>query len=287
MTAALRDETAAVLVAFHPDTALAEHARAALHHACRLVVVDNTPGPAAPVLDAVAALDGAELIRLGDNAGLASALNVGVERLSPAPPAWVLLLDQDTALREGFSAAVAGACADPGAGIVGVNFVNSRTGRAMYPETGGPVAVPFVITSGSLVRWPCLLATGPFAADYFVDAIDVEYGLRARACGWAVVRVPGVGMDHGMGNVTVNRVLGYARATSEYSPLRHYYMARNVVATALRHGWRERAWLVETLVSRAKFVALTLVMERGRVAKLRAIVRGTLHGLAGRMGPAR
>lgn len=284
-----KSDIVAVVVTYHPSDMVTRNVTATLCHADRVCVIDNTPGDAPAVLEQLGGMPGVEVHRMGRNAGIASALNRGLtEALGTAGCEWVLLLDQDTVLWPSYGDVVRRAvrAAGPRVGMVGVNFINDQSGRPYIPPAMGITDVPFVVNSGTMLRTACVQEIGGFRDDFFIDYVDIEYGLRARRHGYGVVLSSEVAMDHGMAEVAENRVLGYTRQTSNYRPVRHYYMARNFVVTARAYARTETAWLRREVVQRLKLTALTLAMEPHRRGAIVCMARGYLDGLRGRMGEA-
>lgn len=281
-------DTIALLVAYHPGEGLGERVRAALAHAARVVVVDNAPGPAAAEVAALKGVENVAVHRMGRNAGIAAALNVGLRRAVAEGYAWAILLDHDTTLRPAYASAVRDAVRQSPrrVGVVGVNFENPTTGLLHRPETGAPQEVPYVVSSGSMLRISAVRDVGLCRDDFFIDYVDVEYCLRMRRNGYAVVLSPVVAMTHEMGQMAANKVATHERVTANYTPARHYYMARNFWVTAREHARREPAWVAAEVKAKAKLTALTLVMEPARLSKLTCMLRGYADGFRGRMGEA-
>jgi rhamnosyltransferase len=91
-------EVCAILVSYHPDAELPRRATRILEQAGALVIVDNGSGEAThEMLRRIAADSRVSLVLNPRNLGIASALNLGVERARALGFAWVLLLDQDSA----------------------------------------------------------------------------------------------------------------------------------------------------------------------------------------------
>ena len=280
--------TIALLVAYYPGEGLGERVSAALAHAARVVVVDNAPGPATAEVAALDGLGGVVVHRMGRNAGIAAALNVGLRQAMDGGYAWAILLDHDTTLRPPYAGAVRDAVRQSRrrVGVVGVNFENPTTGLLHRPETGAPREVPYVVSSGSMLRVSAVRDVGLCREDFFIDYVDIEYCLRMRRSGYAVVLSPVVAMSHEMGQMGANTLATHERVTSNYTPARHYYMARNFWVTAREYARREPTWMAREVREKAKLTLLTLAMEPSRLSKLRCMVRGYADGLRGRTGEA-
>lgn len=289
-----RERTAAALVLFHPDEAVRARIDLALANCAIVYVVDNTPAGQATII----LPEGGSVVLLaaGTNLGLGAAYNRCFERAQADGFDWVVTLDQDTDLHADYltrlaaelEAAPSALAGDPhrAIGVVGPAFINPALPDQVEHRHGDLVAVEAVVSSGSLTSVDCWRATGGFDEKLFIDFVDTQFCLRAGAAGYAVVSVGVPLMTHGMGNTRKQSILRgrYSRMTSSYPPLRHYYIARNAILTARTPGVPVADWARREAVRRAKFTALSLLMEPGRGAIAAATLRGIADGLRGRGG---
>lgn len=300
----------AVVVTYRPDlestTALLE---ALVPQVASLVVVDNGSGrTTVEALRSTARALGAHVLPMGANQGIAAAQNAGIDWARGEGAAFVLLSDQDSLphpdmverLLAGFDRATADTIAGrrPPVAAVGPVTVDARNEgaallfsaqrwgprRAELPdEDGALVQAAFLIASGCLVSTDALAAVGPMNDAWFIDHIDLEWGLRARQAGYAVYGVVGAGLDHALGDRT-QRIPGRERDVHIHSPERNYYMARNTVLL-IRSGlmsawWR---WGYAGWITKYSVFYVLAVPPRARRAAL--LARGLWHGVRGRTGP--
>lgn len=287
------ENTAAVVVTRNPGPDLAERARSLRRQVLAVLVVDNgSSGEGAGALDALEDREGIRIDRLGENRGVAAALNRGIEAAREAGAAWALLLDQDTRPREGLMEGLAAAFEDcpfrERVAVLGANYVHPDTGLPGLPAGGDGVwtEVPAVITAGSLLRLAAARDVGPFREDFFVDHVDHEWCLRARRAGWRVVATTERLMEQPVGDAAVRRLAGWTTTTSGHPPVRRYYQTRNLVLLARAHLRHEPRWILRTVVDHLRRVGRLAVFEEDRGAKLRAVARGAADGLRGRTGRA-
>jgi rhamnosyltransferase len=287
--------TGAVVVFFHPDAACVERANR-LSAVMRCVVVDNTPAS-----EQRGALDlSPEVVYLpnGENVGIATAINQGVNHLIGAGYEFVFLFDQDSeppaamltelpALLAGVNrtfvqAALIGPAYDD-ARLGGVApFVRFRIGglERVAPVGNELIDVDFLISSGSCLDVRCWSSIGAMDDSLFIDFVDVEWCLRAKRSGFRVLGVPWIRMRHELGCEPV-RVLG--RIYPMHSPLRHYYLFRNAVALIKRRDLPFRWKSAELLKLPVRLVVYAL-MPNQRKAHLSMALRGFYDGCIGRMG---
>lgn len=294
----------AVVVTFEPDlTATTELLRALVPQVDTVVLVDNGSAGGAEALRAELEPAGGELVALGRNEGIAAAQNMGIARARELGARAVLLSDQDSVpapdmvarLLDGLVRAQAEHGAVAAVGPVTVDernagaallFSDHRWGprRATVPaDEGALVPATFLIASGCLVDVAALDVVGDMNADWFIDHIDLEWGLRARRAGYRLFGVVGAGLAHSLGD-RVQRIPGRERDVHIHSPVRNYYMARNTVLL-VRSGLLHRAWQVGYLAWITKYSCFYVLAVGPRLRRARLLVRGLRDGLRGRTGP--
>lgn len=295
----------AVVVAYRPDAARLDALLARLApQVAHLVVVDNSDtGADREAVAHAASAHRARLLGDGVNAGVGAAQNRGIAACLAAGARSVLLFDDDSlpdaglvdALSRGLerARALGGRVAAVGPWAFDEREPASPLVFGATPRgprrVSGPgddlVSVAFLLASGCLIDARALADVGPMREDLFIDHVDLEWGVRARAKGWALYALAGVPMAHRLGE-RVRRIgwLG-GRAVHLHSPLRNYYLVRNTLLLvrerALPAGWRVGylAWL-------AKYVAYNLLAVAPRAQRARAAVRAIADALRGRAGPA-
>jgi rhamnosyltransferase len=297
----------AVVVAFNPDAEVLRALLAQLvRQTARVHLVDNTPGGSA--VASSAGFPHGESVRLrvlGENFGLATALNIGIADARAAGAAFVLLSDQDSKpsddmvgqLHQAYQALAGNGLR---VGAVGPVYIDLNTGLAMpfqveipgrffyghvrpRPEDP-PVAVIGLITSGTLLPIAVIDDVGGMRDEFFIDYVDVEWCHRARAKGWRLYGCGQARMEQALGERGM-RVwyLGW-RAESAYPPQRVYYRVRNFLRVCvlspigwrwkLRHGW----YTLGVVYSQTVFGS-------HRLKALGASISGVVDGVLGRMGP--
>lgn len=297
----------AVVVAFLPEAqSFAALLGALSPQVAAIHVIDNTPANDCRVdkLLVELALPNVQLVRLGENYGIAKALNVGIEAAQRAGATHVLLSDQDSLPSADMVVGLLSAMLELESqgrrvAAVGPSFMDHvsthayrfqvlRQGQWFYSNQEPTEAIPHVqtlslITSGSLLRAETIRALGSMREDFFVDYVDVEWSHRALAHGYELFGTHYASMSHYMGDRTLRVWAGSWRNLSEYSPMRLYYRVRNFVYMLrlgyVPLGWKIRAswfWLGESYAH--------VIFSRARLASFRMIVRGLWDGLRGRMG---
>jgi len=259
-----------------------------------VVVVDNGSDPAAlAMLQSLAAGPRIALLPNFANLGVARALNLGVARAAAMGYAWVLLLDQDSIVDEGMMAAliaVRAAYPTPDRlGVIGAGFRDINKSAPDAPAAPGGEEwedVESVITSGSLISLATYAELGPFREEFFIDYVDSDYCFRARARGYRIIKTRRALMAHAIGAQSRHNLLGIEKWTSNHSPDRRYYIARNDTVMLREYGrYPLGLWAAKSLGRRVRTGKRVLLYEKMKAAKLVAILQGWWDGVRGHLGP--
>jgi hypothetical protein len=266
----------ACLDALHVDLEVA-----GLDQRCDVWVVDN------------ASADGsADLVRqrypwvrlepLADNRGFTAANNLALRHWLAAGdggPAWLLLLNPDTAVRPGAIATLIAALeAAPDAAMAGPALVypngdfqhaafhfpgvvqtwldlvpiarladsrfNGRYPRARY-SAGQPFDVDFVLGACMLLRRTAVQRVGPLDERYFMYCEEIDWCRRLRAAGWRTLCVPGATvLHHGGASTAQFQAFSFVqlwRSRRRYFAQHGGPVQRALVGAALRVGLALRA----------------------------------------------
>ena len=292
----------AVIVSYHPEpVALLSLVDGLVPQVGAVVVVDNaSEGGWQPALDEKMSAVGGALLLQTHNVGLAAAQNLGIEWARSNGYRYVLLLDQDS---------------EPGAGIVvsllsalqalsttykvaavGPRFHDRRedrdapfvrihfpVNRKFWCESDGqPIACDFLISSGALIPMEVLDRVGSMDAGLFIDNVDLEWGFRARAQGYALYGVCTATMNHRLGDSRRELPFGLGQVIV-HGPVRLYYMMRNRLRL-YRMPHTPGVWVAQDLPRVLVKLLLFGVLIGPRARNLRCMLRGLWDGLHGRQG---
>lgn len=288
---------AAVIAAFNPDDDLLANAAAIRAQVDELVVVDDcSSAPAAAGIFSRLGEQGVTVLAMPRNAGIAAALNRGVEELqSTTSPEFILTFDQDSLPVADY---VDNALATYERAIAGgerVGFVSAQSfsGHAV-PDLGqanGFSEAFDPMQSGFFIPESTFSALGTFETGFFIDCVDSEYTVRARAAGFRVLIGTGCEVKHRLGARIPARVFGLPLrfrgnelSFNYYSPFRMYYIMRNGT-TLVRRYWRQSpSWVLRRLLEEAKAQLLRFAFSPDRRNLLIAAFHGLVDSSRGRDG---
>jgi hypothetical protein len=237
------------------------------------------------------------LLELPENRGFAAGVNAGLEAAFAVGCDAVLVVNDDAEVDAGLlEALLAAVAADPTVGIVAPRVLDAASGREV--SRGERVRVPFlclprtwlrvrgdertpyrvsgVLGVAFLVTRVCVARIGTLAEPFFAYYEEVDYWLRARAAGVAIVVVPAVTVRH----------RGFRGFAGGFTPLAAYLKARNLPLVVRRHG-SALDWLA-FLPTYAALLAASVAgyaLRPGGGAVIAALLRGVRDAWHARGGP--
>jgi rhamnosyltransferase len=268
----------------------------------QVVAVDNTP-----LLNQsdFPSNDNVLVVRLGENVGLASALNLGVELAAARNFENVFLFDQDSSPPEGYIAKMLEFkhnVEENGKNwafyvpnfydrnsntfakfptLSRFSFRHASCENSAYFKRG---YVCIAITSGTLLACSRFFQIGSFRDDYFIDFIDNEYCLRAAKLGLEIAVNCGVVLNHAIGKRETHRFWGLTLKPNHHLPIRRYYIARNGLKTAMEYFGNYPSYLPLVVARMIHEFFSILLYEAEKARKVRALFWGFCHALTGNMG---
>lgn len=226
------------------------------------------------------------------NVGIAVSLNKGISIAKSKGYSWMLTLDDDTIVEPDMVKnlietwnLVADQAGKPVA-IMGMARSGGHADRIEFCPTERHLFVEKrgIVTSGSLMSLDVYDAIGGFRNEFFIDSIDYDYCLRARARGFRVIEVCQVGMIHPLGKPIKRRIGCLTLETTNHTPIRRYYAYRNSTVLAQEHFRHDPLYSLAVFVYQLRTVALILLLENDRRKKVKMIFRGLLDGWRKRLG---
>lgn len=249
----------------------------------------------------IATLANAQVIYLpmSFNRGTAGAMNRAWELALAEGATAMLSFDQDSLPAAGMVAQLTsslrglqqGGLRPAAVGPGKIDPRNSRPFRLLQPVQPGfrhapsgsapTVEVDHLITSGCLISAEVYKAIGPFREELFLDYVDIEWSLRARALGYSLHTDPRTTMAHTIGDQVI-QIAG--RSLPVHKPLRDYLLVRNHLLLWPLPTTR-LYWLLRDLRQVLLKVALLLTLRPQRLERLRWVIKGVWDGLRRRGGP--
>jgi len=278
-----KQEIVAVVVLYHPATDVLDNIDSYSSQVDKVIAVDNTDRPDGDFIGDLTSR-GVDYRPLGGNKGIAAALNEGCRHAQDLGYGWALTMDQDSTAVP-FMVERLSECLEPAESqtIAIVAPVWQHVGGLPETTGAGCKELDLAMTSGDLLRLAAFRDLGGFREDLFIDRVDNEFCLRARRRGWRIVQKQDALLLHRMGRL--RRVTFPVRCyVTDYSPLRRYYMVRNLFELRREFG----AEFPESVAIEKRYwrkeVVKVILAEPQRLKKLRMMLQGWLDYRRGRFG---
>ena len=243
--------------------------------------IDNSTAPNEKIVEEIKQMKNANYVSLNGNQGIAFALKVGMKKALENNPDYVLTLDQDSrfpiekmeTLKEILQKETDGEF-----GIIGLN-VNSTETDLKIKE------VPWIITSGNFinVNYYKKLNSG-FNEQLFIDGVDQDFCHRFHQAGYKIGMIPGISLEHQIGNPVYHRILWKKFSTFNYPVFRYYYMFRNYYYL---HKQDRDFYKKEFRKIKYYQTFKILFYEKNKKAKFRAAKLGKKDAKKGILGPCK
>ena len=292
----MKQEIAVVIITYNPPETFSDNLFEICKQVDAVLVIDNASEKKHTALLAQLAQDSKiSVISNSVNLGVATALNEGFRWAAQRDFDYVLTLDQDSFPSAGMVQKLLGvyqaSTESSTIAIVAPRVIDRAVGvasRYLRPkgrfffelvdcEHGLLDDVVFVITSGSLCNLKAYQAIGSFEDVFFIDYVDVEYCLHARALGYNIIIACDAILAHSLGAREERSFLGKKEYPRFHSPLRWYYQSRNRILVLRKYISQNPFLFFYEGMNLIYGVIRMLAFEDNRLKKIRAMLKGSLH----------
>jgi rhamnosyltransferase len=282
-----RNSIAAVVVLYNPGPDVTENILSWSTQVAKIFAIDNSEQSNATLVKMLSGLENLDYLWLGENLGVATALNFGAERALSEGHHWLLTMDQDSEATHGMVDTMMGCLQDrrnpESVGII-APFASDKQ-HVVPPDKVECSEEMTVITSGNLLNLKAYLNVGPFWDQLFIDQVDIEYCLRLNAAGFKVVRCNAAILQHNLGDISTHLHRGKTCYTTNHNSLRRYYISRNrmYVMAKYRHQFPEFCTEMRSIYRGE--IESVLFFEKSKLNKLRMMLKGYLdyrRGITGK-----
>lgn len=283
---------AATIVLYNANISrLTENISACLPQVKCIYLIDNSEKPifSEPMLQEKWG-EKVHYLALGENLGIATALNRGCKAALADGYEWILTLDQDSVVPAGLIEAFEKILAD-GQTNIGIITPQINTHAKDTHKTDASIEeLTTCITSGSLTSLKAYTAIGGFNETLFIDNVDTDFSLRLKEKGYQVLRDNSVVMSHQIGNIQEYKWRRrHLFNVTHHNYLRRYYITRNnlYINRHYAKAFGLKDYGIKNLI---KQVLKILLFEQDKGRKLLAVAHGIhdfRHGIFGKYNPLR
>lgn len=240
-----KENTCIVIVTYNPEKLFIETVRIYENIVNHVVIVDNGSDQDSCLFSSFVENSNSEMICSKNNYGIAWALNTGIRRALSYNPDWIITFDQDSRPLPGiidyYNQVIQEQSNQNEIGLISGRFAEDPqpiTDRVTWKHAYT------LITSGTLHNVRLFDNIGWYNEKMFIDSVDFEFTLRVREKGYSTLLIQNEILKHKLGNPKRKKIFGYTIESSNHSPLRRYYMARNHVYISRKFFFTFSYWIL-------------------------------------------
>ena len=287
-----------VIVTFHPNPEDLKNLINSVHtQVDQLFVIDNG-SPNFPEEIGTSSITNLNILRNEKNLGLSTAYNQAIEHAKLRGATHLILFDQDSLPAEGMIETLFHAMQTANSDVLravaaGPKF-HDKKGQKLSPfvrikdyhlervdcEEGQVVEIDHLISSGSLIDMRAFDQVGNFVDGLFIDCVDTEWCLRARAKNLLILGVGSASMRHNIGEAYLKI---FNRELPLHSPHRLYYQFRNQL-WIMKQPWVSWRWRIIDGIRCIKLMIVFIFFAPNKRKNLAYMMKGIRDGILSRMG---
>lgn len=259
--------TAACIVIFHPEIGrLLRSIESVIGQVDEVLLILNSEKK--EIEDILRQYSSIVLLGKEENEGIAKAINYAIEYCYAEGIEWLLTLDQDSICPYNLVNRYMDVI-DENIGIVtcGIEY----NGQMVKTEDQCN-DIEECIQSGSFMNVKVANELGGMDSKMFIDQVDFEYCYRLRKAGYRIIQVPGLTLEHSLGDLKIKIVGPITFYIGNHSSIRKYYMARNALYCNLIHPeWRSKTFCIKKI---SGLIIKSLLFEQDKRNKIKAVFKG-------------
>lgn len=272
---------AGVVVFYNPSKDNLNNIQNYLDSIDKLYVVDNSEDD----INRVESTDKIEYIKLGENKGIAHALNIGAKKAIEDGYKYLLTLDQDSKMKSSIvdkmKVYLEDNKKDKKIGLISpYQDIDSKDDKI----NGDVEDMVELMTSGNIINLEAYQDIGGFKDWLFIDCVDTDYCMNLHKHGYKVLRLNNIKMKHELGNLVVHKLFGKEYPCYNHNPIRRYYIVRNnlYINKLYKDLFPDYcAWLIRVQKGQVKRI---IAFEKNKIKKLRMMFKGYKDFKKGKKG---
>ncbi len=260
---------AAMVTLFYPQKENFKNIENYLSEVDRLYVIDNTPNKN----NQKELPNHKKIVYYNfDNIGVSKALNLAANLALSEKYKWLLTLDQDTELTKKIVKKLKETASKEETSKIGIITPWHKT-KLKIEKPKEKVDYPQdVMTSGNLLNLEIWSSLNGFQEDFFIDGIDIEYGLRLKKNHYKIMRLNDLEINHDLGDIFY---VGNKLCTN-HNGLRRYYMNRNY--HYIYENYKNTDYqFCKFLISNYKTMLKVILFEKHKFSKVYGFCLGYIH----------
>ena len=213
-------------------------------------------------------------IKLGENKGIAHALNIGAKNAINDGYNWLLTLDQDSKMTSSIVDQMKSYLENNNTKTIGLVSPYQDIDSKDDEKNGEVEDMIEVMTSGNIINLDAYKKINGFKDWLFIDCVDTDYCMNLHKNGYKVLRLNNIIMKHELGNLKVHKLFNKEYPCYNHNPIRRYYIVRNNLYINEMYNKLYPdycAWLIRVQKGQVKRI---LAFEKNKIKKLKMMYKG-------------
>ena len=270
-------DIAGLVVLYNPDQNVIGNIQSYINQLSRLYVVDNSEVCNKKIIEIIKTFKNSKYIFIGENLGIAKALNIGAEEAIKDGFKFLFTFDQDSKASAGMIETMISFLGKNDYSSIGIFSPFQDNKGYKKPPSKKITVVSNIATSGNLLNLEAYKQVGPFLNELFIDYVDVEYCLRLNNSGYKVIRLNDAILMHNLGSIVKRRFLFRKVAVTNHSPLRLYYRTRNRFYVLRKYKYKFPLFSIYNFFRLFMETIKIVCFETERNEKIRMMIKGYSH----------
>ena len=243
----------------------------------KLFVIDNSCSSNVGLIARLKSVANISVVEMGQNAGIAKALRIGLDMAMSDGADFCLTMDQDSVFPVESMRDIKNILRSEDIddyGIIGLNVNNEISGDGLS-ET------KTLITSGNFINIKNYRLINGFREELFIDSVDFDLDHQFYEIGKKIAVICNISIKHKIGDPQKRRLPGFKTISiSNHAPVRCYYRYRNNYV--LYH--EDKHFYKDIYDYDKKQLIKILLFEKHRLAKLKMIMLAKKHAKKKKLG---
>lgn len=274
-----------VVVLYNPQSlTVINNINSYLENLDRLLIVDNSEVYNEEVLNFYKANNKVKYEYLGQNMGIAFALNKGIDFAKLNNASMLLTMDQDSSFKSSEF-------------IKFKNFLREKASlyndaiifspRQNVPYLDGKLGIEkvnSVMTSGNVILLGKINEIGYFDEKLFIDSVDHEFCFRIKKHGYGVYRINDIKLEHNLGEIETKKFFNKKLYVTNHNYIRRYYITRNLFYVMKIYSNSNIRFLKFAISNLFWSILSISLFETDKLLKIRSIFMGLKDFKRGKLG---
>ena len=275
-----------MVVLYNPSDKVLDNIKLYINEVEKLYIVDNSEIVNRNVKVQLKNNNNTEYIELGENKGIAKALNIGAHRAIQDGYKWILTMDQDSKPKDNMIDKMVDYIKNNDTNDVGIispyHLLDTTGFKNLDKDIHEPIRV---MTSGNFLNLNIYKQLGGFMNELFIDSVDHEYCYKLKKNNYRIIRINEAILNHNLGedNRLIN-FLGKTLRIINHNYIRIYYMTRNELYVRKLYKkniprlYRNRYFYIMILIIRI------IGWENNKLKKIKYLIKGYIDSKHNKLG---